>query len=132
MGFNNWEKEEAPQASNLHCMAHNCPMEWTVDTGSRLCSYHAWAAAREWPSITSALIGRQHLGTLPTFAKAQNKQIPPSGITLSTEQKRDAVLGLKRLGSSDPRAWAKRLQARENAGEHLSKFQADAWRQALR
>ena len=31
----------------------------------------------------------------------------------------------------DPRAWAYRLQEREKSGERLTKFQRDAWREAL-
>lgn len=32
----------------------------------------------------------------------------------------------------DPRAWAYRLKAREEAGERLSEFQKDAWRRSVR
>jgi hypothetical protein len=31
----------------------------------------------------------------------------------------------------DPKAWAHALKAREEGGEHLSRFQREAWRQAL-
>ena len=34
--------------------------------------------------------------------------------------------------SADPRAWAKALRDREQAGEHLTIFQRQAWREALR
>jgi hypothetical protein len=32
----------------------------------------------------------------------------------------------------DPRAWADRLKAREDAGEHLSRLQREAWRSSRR
>lgn len=34
--------------------------------------------------------------------------------------------------NADPLSWARRLRAREQAGERLSQFQRDAWREALR
>lgn len=33
---------------------------------------------------------------------------------------------------ADPRAWAKSLRDRERAGEKLTLYQAQAWREALR
>jgi hypothetical protein len=35
------------------------------------------------------------------------------------------------LEPADPKAWARRLRDREIAGEKLSKFQRDAWRDAI-
>jgi hypothetical protein len=36
-----------------------------------------------------------------------------------------------RIGTSEPKAWAHRLKARELAGERLTMLQSKAWREAL-
>lgn len=38
----------------------------------------------------------------------------------------------KPVGAGGPRAWAERLRDREQRGEQLTRFQAEAWRTALR
>lgn len=40
---------------SLMCHAHDCPMKWSVNAGTPLCSYHAWADEKQWPSITESL-----------------------------------------------------------------------------
>ena len=133
MGFNNWKKEpEQPENSNLLCNANGCPCEWTVENGGRLCSNHAWANPRDWQTITTKLRNQEMMGTLPTFAKTLAYQPPKTYGALSAQEKRDIALDLKGVLSSDHRGWAKKLKAREESGEHLSKYQADAWRQAMR
>lgn len=107
-------------------------MEWTVDTGGRLCSYHAWDAPQEWPRITQGLKSRAVIGTLPTFAKAQQRRLPDSGIRFTDAQKRDAVKMLRTMKTEDPKAWAYKLRDREQAGEHLSAVQSSFGRSVLK
>lgn len=40
-------------------------------------------------------------------------------------------IGIK-VGAVDPKRWAHLLRAREQAGDRLTQFQRDAWREALR
>jgi hypothetical protein len=133
MAFNAWQKQEAePEDHNSLCSAHGCPMEWTVEAGGRLCSYHAWDAPQEWPRITQGLKSRAVIGTLPTFAKSQHKQMPDSGVRFTIEQKRNAVNMLRNMKTEDPKAWAYKLRDREQAGEHLSAVQSSFWRSVLK
>lgn len=49
------EKTAAADNSDLMCQADGCPLRWSVDRGSKLCTFHAWADPRKWPSITHEL-----------------------------------------------------------------------------
>lgn len=92
MGFNNWKKEPEPQDNtDLLCSAHGCPMEWTVNFGSRLCTYHSASQPRDWPSVTSGLHSRALAGSLPTFAKRQAWMPPSSEKTLTKEEKLEVI-----------------------------------------
>jgi hypothetical protein len=82
--------------------------------------------------VTAGLQSREHLGTLPTFAKLQNREVQDTGERLTAQQKREAVLMLGKPFVKDPKAWAHRLRDREQAGELLSKVQREAWRSALK
>jgi hypothetical protein len=53
---------------------------------------------------------------------------------LSEEEQQHAlgILGsIQRPGPQDARAWARRLRARELAGERLTRYQRSAWREAI-
>lgn len=133
MAFNNWKKEPEPQEStDLLCSAHGCPMEWSVNFGSRLCTYHAASAPRDWPSVTSGLHSRGLAGSLPTFAKRQAWEPLRTGATLTKAEKLEVIKAMKVGVIVEPRDWAYKLKAREEAGEVLSKIQRDAWRQVVR
>jgi hypothetical protein len=133
MGFNNWKKEpEQEDNTDLLCSAHGCPMEWTVNFGSRLCTYHSSSSPRDWPSVTTGLHSRGLVGSLPTFAKRQAFEPPRSGKTLTKEEKLEVIKAMKVGVIVQPRDWAYKLKAREEAGECLSKIQRDAWRQVIR
>jgi len=134
MPTNRWEKkEEQPTHDHsLLCTARDCPMEWTSDFDGRLCTYHAATDPREWPRVTAGLQSQEHLGTLPSFAKLQNREVQDTGERLTAQQKREAVLMLGKPFAKDPKAWAHRLRDREQAGDVLSKVQREAWRTALK
>ena len=128
---------ETDEYNRLLCTANGCPMEWTVDAGKRLCSFHAWSDPHKWPRITDELITKQALGNLPTFQKVQEAVKKPdfNAKTLTTAEKQAILLELKKVvqgfATRDPKEWARRLKAKELAGERLSKIQRDAWRDAL-
>jgi len=128
---------ENDEYNRLLCTANNCPMEWTVDAGKRLCSFHAWSDPQKWPRITDELITKQALGNLPTFQKVQDAVKKPdfNAKTLTTEEKHAILLELRDVvrgfATRDPKDWARRLKAKELAGERLNKIQRDAWRDAL-
>ena len=134
MGFNSWKKSEPLEVENsdLLCSAHGCPMEWSVNFGARLCTFHAATPSRDWPAMTTGLQSRQLVGSLPTFAKAQEQEPRRSNVVLTREQKLAIIKELKVGVIVEPRAWAQKLKAREEAGECLSKLQRDSWRQVIR
>lgn len=55
MSFAKPAKQEADAGHSLMCSAHGCPMKWSVQVESPLCSFHAWDDPRLWHSITDAL-----------------------------------------------------------------------------
>lgn len=59
-----------------------------------------------------------------------NPQAPSAQARVVKLKRLSAALG--QLGRGDGLAWARRLQAREDAGEPLNLAQRDAWRRALR
>ena len=130
-------QKENEEYNRLLCTVNGCPMEWTVDAGKRMCSFHAWAGPKKWPRITDELITKQALGSLLTFAKAQERATKHdlNAQPLTTEEKHAILLELKNVVRSfatrDPKEWARKLKAREHAGERLSKTQRDVWREAL-
>lgn len=133
MAFNAWQKQEAePEDNNSLCSAHGCPMEWTIETGARLCSYHAWDESREWPRITQGLKSRAVMGTLPTFVKAQQRRSADTGVRFTEKQKIEALKMLRSMKTQDPKAWAYKLRDREQSGEHLSAIQSSFWKAVLK
>ena len=131
-------QQEDDDYNRLMCSAHNCPMEWTVNMGTPLCSFHAWADKHDWPAITDKLITKAALGTMPTFQKVAQKYEQGGGSTgmVTLEEKQAILLELKKVvqgfGRQDPKAWAYALKAREEAGEQLSPLKRKMWRDALR
>lgn len=55
--FNEPGRQEAPLRDDhdLMCQADGCPLRWSVDRGSKLCTFHAWSDPKQWPSITFEL-----------------------------------------------------------------------------
>jgi hypothetical protein len=135
--YANEVQKENEEYNRLLCTANGCPMEWTIDAGKRLCSFHAWSDPHKWPRITDELITKQALGNLPTFQKVQDAVKKPdfNAKTLTIAEKQAILLELKKVvqgfATRDPKEWARRLKAKELAGERLNKIQRDAWRDAL-
>lgn len=129
MGLNSFKTDklvdDLAAEKSLMCQAHECPNRWSVDTGSKLCSAHAWADPSEWRHIThqeiSKVITRQH---------ATPKEVRP----ISEAEKRQILQNLRDVLKSpkDPKAWAHKLREREQNGEQLSGYQKQAWREALK
>lgn len=116
---------EAESESKLMCQAHNCPNKWSVNTGGRLCSAHAWADPMDWGAVTQRILSSQ-------FTRVQ--PIPEPIEPMTTEEKRYV---LRELANSlkapkDYKAWAHNLKRREEAGEQLSPLKRKMWRDALR
>jgi hypothetical protein len=112
-------------------------MEWTVDKGSKLCTYHAWAESHEWPKITAWLKSKIVMGTLPTFKSVSGVggHLPPrpqEKTAYTPDEKAAAIQKLQAMPKPDAKAWAYKLKNREESGEHLSQLQKKAWREALR
>lgn len=64
---------------------------------------------------------------------APRPEVPWLTVEKSDPKVVTAVLkGLKNITGSDPKAWAHRLRRRELEGDRLTKFQRDAWREALK
>lgn len=105
-GFAKQNNEEKTD-NGLMCTAHGCPMKWSVQVESRLCSYHAWESPYNWPSITSRLIN-------DGAWKLENHEVPSL----------ESYLG-DRLG------WAKRLRDRNDSGEKLNLNQIRCFKEAL-
>ncbi len=122
--------EKEHDTRDLKCRAHDCPNNWSVSTSS-LCSAHAWVEPLHWPRITQEiqqnLLQRQNERRMA----AREAPRPISGLT-SLEKKRIMRSLLDAPQNPDHRGWAKKLKARELAGEQLSLVQQKFWREALR
>lgn len=112
----------------LKCSASGCPNRWSVDFGHRLCSAHNGAELHEWPEITQRIVDAEtdaafrgqeprRQATHRHFSVAEKKAVG---------QRLRAVL--RNVGGKD---WARRLQAREEAGRKLTDAQKAMWRAAL-
>lgn len=117
-------------SSEQMCAAHGCPNRWSVDAGGgKVCSAHAWRNALEWPAITEQ---QQRDET----DRAQMRNEPRSEVRIADPGRMRRVLaGLAnkmRANAEDPKRWARKLKAREEAGESLNERQREAWRTALR
>ena len=113
----------------LMCVAHGCPNRWSVDigTGGAMCSAHAWADRKNWPSITDEQLRR--------IAARQDVPQKKPPVPMTDAQKRATLLALRQVITSqpsDPKAWAHRLKARHDAGEKLTQQQVRCYRSALR
>jgi hypothetical protein len=109
----------------LLCRAHECPNRWSVSNGM-LCGAHAWADPKNWSMITTR--------ELQAFARRSAPPPPTKPVEeISMEQKMAYLAKLRDLASpsTDYKLWARKLKAREEAGEVLSNFQQKAWRGAL-
>jgi hypothetical protein len=109
----------------LMCKAHECPNRWSVSS-KMLCSAHAWADPKNWSMITT--------GELQAFARRSAPPPPPKPVQeMTMEQKMEVVAKLRGLATAsiDYKLWARKLKAREMAGEVLSNLQQKAWRGAL-
>jgi hypothetical protein len=131
------EQAQVPDRIDLLCGAFECPMEWTVDKGSKLCTHHAWAESHEWPKITAWLKSKVVMGTLPTFKSVSSVggYLPPrpqEKTAYTPDEKAAAIQKLQAMPKPDAKAWAYKLKAREEKGDHLSLVQKKAWREALR
>jgi len=133
MGFTNKRDERIVNdhymSQDLMCAAHGCPNRWSVlkEGDKGLCSAHAWVDDRKlWPQITQEQLD---------FAVELAMRVPPEDKKYSREEKQEILDKLKVLlatfGQRDPRAWARDLKAREEAGKRLSHFQRQCWREAL-
>lgn len=114
----------------LRCGAAGCPNRWSVDAGAgQLCGAHAWAEPHDWPSITQR---QQCLVADLAIERARPKPTPHR---YTRDEKRDLLARLRAVtaGQSDrdPKAWARELREREDAGEVLSLHQRQCWREAL-
>ena len=111
----------------LMCIASGCPNRWTVDAGSgRLCSAHAWADAKQWPSITREQQARD--ADRAMFGSSRQK---PSR-TVSKAEALEKLATLRIGVQADPLAWAWRLKARDERGDNLTAAQREMYRRALR
>lgn len=131
------EQAQPDERLDLLCGAFECPMEWTVDKGGKFCSHHAWAESHDWPKITAWLKSKVVMGTLPTFKSVSGAggYLPPrheEKTAYTPDMKAAALQKLATWVKPDPKAWAYKLKAREESGEHLSLVQKKAWREALR
>ena len=124
MALDSWKTKPAePEANDSLCQAHGCPNRWAVDTGSRLCSDHAWSESRKWPQITEA-----------QFHKRRPLVNTAHGAPMTQAQKVATLTAMRDMmkNTLDPKAWAHTLRSRENAGEELTRTQREAWRTALK
>ena len=121
--------EDAGAEFALRCRARGCPMLWSVNFGTKLCSAHALAIdPRDWPRITEQLLAEET--DRARFGPPPAPPAPPPvsrGEALETlAQVRDGKLFARTL----PRDWAHRLEEAERAGRPLSAWQRACWRQA--
>jgi len=114
----------------LMCCAHGCPNRWSVDP-PRACSAHAWADPHDWPRITREQLDAE---IERDFAKRAPKETQRF-VTPNAEKLHRYLSQLAhgiRIGGADPKAWAYVLKEREEAGERLTEFQKQAWREVCK
>lgn len=113
--------------AKLRCGATGCPNRWTVDAGAgRLCSVHAWADPKQWPSITREQNARE--ADRAMYGVTTRK---PARLV----SKAEALEKLETLRINDPKDpldWARKLKARDEAGERLTPAQREMYQAALR
>lgn len=120
--------DEVNNDKKLICVASGCPNRWTVDAGNgRLCSAHAWADPKQWPSITREQQSRE--ADRAMYGTTTQK---PARIVSKTEAMEK--LATLRLGSEpmNPIGWALRLKERDEAGERLTITQREMYQRTLK
>ena len=127
--------DEIAAEATLRCIADGCPSRWSVDAGrGRLCSAHAWAAARDWPAITD------HARALAEYGDPQRADpVPVEAVTAREALTKLRAFLADRGRQSDPRRWAKRLRYIEQhrdgvmprTGLRMTPAQREAWRAVL-
>lgn len=111
----------------LMCIASGCPNRWTVDAGSgRLCSAHAWADAKQWPSITREQQARE--ADRAMYGSTTRRPVR----TVSKAEALEKLATLRINEPKDPLDWARKLKARDEAGERLTPAQREMYQAALR
>lgn len=133
--FDNWQDrkvaDDSVQDRALMCSAHGCPNRWSV-TGCdnrTCCSAHAWASPHLWPQITQEQLDAQTDRALRNASRVHQPE-PVANVRRLREEL--AKLGNAiRVSTQNPKAWAHRLKAREEAGARLNDNQSKAWREVL-
>lgn len=111
------------------CAANGCPNRWAVDAGSgKLCSAHAWADVNGWAWITQQQWDRT--GEPLTATDRHSEPLTSAGKRAILARLSAFVQGM-RGKCGNPKAWAWKFKAREEAGDKLNEYQRNAWRQAL-
>ena len=128
------ETKQVKPAFSRICSAFGCPELGSI-TASNVgdasdsnwfCRFHFNETADRWPEIT-----RQRRLFWNDYREPEKPKVivTPEYISRVKEELRQFA---KSFGSpKDPKAWAKRLRAKEIAGEELSDAQRNAWRTAL-
>ena len=104
------------------CVVAGCRSRWAIGS-SKLCSAHHWSNAEEFERVTEDSKRR------PAIPE------PPAHEHYTLAEKRVILHKMRELihgGHPDPKAWARALQEREAAGEHLSLNQRTMWRAAIK
>jgi hypothetical protein len=132
--------DEVADARAYSCQARGCPRAWSIDIGgAKVCSAHAGAMPREWPAITERIVWEdgeraRTVGAAPPerergpLARACTRPTPEQ---LAAIQAQRATMGDHSARQKALAAWLA-LRERERAREHLTRFQADAWRIGLK
>lgn len=119
----------------IGCSAHSCPERASVyieGAPNGVCSWHHFADPHHWPAVTEE---RLQVETARLRMQGEVPRAPTAAHPLSKADK-IALLGNLRTvlttdQRADPKAWARKLQARHEAGEALSSQQIDAYTRAL-
>jgi hypothetical protein len=120
----------------LRCPAAGCPNRWSVEGDrGRGCSAHYWADPRDWPRITQEFLEAE---TRRALYAAASRPVPDA--VPATPPRQAAIIALRAFAAwirspaqrGDGRDWARALQCSDQSGERLTRFQVNAYRQALR
>ena len=120
--------DSAADDRDLMCTAHGCPLRWSVNFSSPLCSAHGRADPQDWPRVTQWLQDAE----AERIYRAQYPDPPPAVRKLTPEERRAIGANLRiALRQAGGRAWAERLRDREESGARLTDAQRAMWRAAL-
>lgn len=123
----NQASEDFDTDAKMRCGASGCPNRWSVDGGSgRLCSAHAWADAKQWPSITREQQARE--ADRAMYGSTTSRPVR----TVSKAEALEKLATLRINEPKDPLDWARKLKARDEAGERLTPAQREMYQAALR